>query len=169
MRASSRSPSFSSSRSRPLVVTESTTAAVITPMMVITTRISMSVKPRVRSQRIPTRGARLVADVPVADVGIDTLAARLAIGAEAVEVIFLAVLAGVDVEIVIAPGVLVQVLDVAARLPVLDRGIGRLRDERRQALLAGRVLGVVEPVHGERGLDALDVLLRLRDARVVDA
>ena len=76
----------------------STSVAIetITPMMTMTTRISRSVKP-LRSRARSQGSLRL----PVAPVGVDAFAAFLAVGAERVEVV-LAVLAGIDVEVVVA-------------------------------------------------------------------
>src|SRR5215472_1376910 len=143
-------------------------------MIVTTTRISTRVKPRAPAPRPRSKtrnflGTLLVADVPVADVGIDALAAGGAVSSEAVEVVLLAVRAGEDVLVIVPPRVLADPLQVASWTPVLDGRVGRLRDERRQALLGGRILRVVEAEHGERGLEALDVLLRLGDARFVHA
>src|SRR6185437_2446005 len=168
-RLCSRVPSRSSSLSRPVTLTDSSMAAEMTPMMATTTRISISVKPRAAGALAAGRRRRcgLVADVPVADVGIEAFTAGCAIGSEAEQVVLFAVRARVDVLVVVPPGVLADALQVAARAPVLDGRVGGLRDQRRQALLRGRVLGVVEPVHGERRLQALDVLLRLGDARLV--
>src|SRR5689334_23192028 len=152
------------------MLTDSTIPAVMTPMITTTTSTSMRVNPR-GARRAPgarlRREATLVGDVPVADVGIDAITARSAIGSEAVQVVLLAVRAGEDILIVIAPGVLADALQVAAGAPVLDRRIGRLCGECQQALLGGRVFRVVEPEHGERGLETLDVLFRLGDARLI--
>src|ERR1700722_5186484 len=113
-------------------------------MMATTTRISMSVKPRARP---PPMRECLVADVPVTDVGIDSLATGSAVGSVGKEVVLLAVGARVDVLVVIAPGVLADALQVATGLPVLDRRIGRLGDERGEALIGSRVLGVLQGEH----------------------
>src|SRR5205807_5837366 len=166
--ASSRSLSFSSSRSRPVRLSDSSTPAEITPMMRTTTRISTSVKPAPARRAHPDRMvAALVAEIPVADIGIDAIAPGLAVGPQGVQVVRLAVRAGEYVQIRIPPRILADPLEVAAGLPVLDRGVGGLLHQCREALLGGGILGVVEVVHGERRLQALDVSLRLGDARVV--
>src|SRR5215468_4238775 len=154
------------------MLTDSTIPAVRTPMITTTTRISIRVKPQAapRAARASLlTEARLLGDVPVADVGIEALAAGGVIGSEAVQVVFLAMRAGEDVLVVISPWILADALQVATRPPVLDGRVGRLRHERLQALLGRRVPRVVEPEHGERGLEALDVLLRLGDTRLVHA
>src|SRR6516164_1680839 len=170
--------------------------AVMMPMFTTTTRISTRVKPRapgIRAWRPATlwppheialavtvepaplgkprnfAATPLVADIPVADVGIDAITAGSAVGSEAVEVVLLAVRARIDVLVLVPPGVFADALQVAARTPVLDRRVGRLRYERLQALLGGRVLRVVQPEERERGLQALDVLLRLGDPRLIHA
>src|ERR1700683_4676694 len=112
--------------------------AVTTPMMTTTTMISISVKPAAHApvrRRRPAHTARLVADVPVADLGITALTPGRAVAAEGVHVVLLAVRARICVLIVVAPGVLADPLQVAARLPVLDRRIGRLGQQGRQGLL----------------------------------
>src|SRR5579863_25948 len=119
-------------------------------MITTTIRISSSVKPRAAEpvRRGGRRARGLVADVPVADVGVDAFATGRSVGPQAEEVVLLAVGAGIDVLIVVAPRVLADALDVAPGPPVLDRGIGGLGRQCRKSLLAGRVLGVVQAVHG---------------------
>src|SRR5215831_981134 len=167
--ASSRSLSRSRSRSRPVTLTESRIPAVTMPMITTTTRISTSVKPAPLRKARNFAGTPLVGDVPVPDVGIDAIATGGAVSSQAEEVVLLTVAAGVDVLVVVSPGVLADALQVAARTPVLDAGVGRLRHERLQTLLGGGVLGVVEAEHGKRSFQALDVLLRLGDPRLVHA
>src|ERR1700758_5583309 len=144
--------------------------AEMMPMMTTTTRISISVKPAAGAALRPAGAlapAALVAHVPVADVGIDALAPGGSIGSHAEQVVLPAVRARVDVLIVVPPGILADPLQIAAGPPVLDGGVGGLGHERGEPLLGGRVFRVVEPVHGERRFQALDVLLRLGDARIV--
>src|ERR1700752_2286836 len=140
-------------------------------MMRTTTRISISVKPAPPASARPRardrRAARLVAEVPVADVGVDPLAPGLAVGAERVKVVLLAVRAGVDILILVPPGILAHALEVAARLPVPDARVGRLLHERLEALLRGRVLRVVEIEYRQGRLERLDIPLGLGDLRVV--
>jgi len=128
------------------------------------TRISMSVKPRVCFTR-----ASLAIQVPVADIGIDSLAARLAVGAERVQIVFAAARAREYILVVVAPGILVDALEIATRTPVAHLRIGGLLHERDQATVRAGVLEGVELVHRECGFERLDVLLRLDDLRVVDA
>src|SRR5580658_4313936 len=96
-------------------------------------------------------GPGLGIHVPVAHVGILALATFLAVGTEGVQVVFMAMGAGVGVLVVIAPGVLQgSVLDVTALAPVADGGVGGLLDQRFQPLVGGRVLEVIQAVQGER-------------------
>src|SRR5215469_3435856 len=148
---------------------DSTIPAASTPMMTTTTRISISVKPRAPRSPAGLIRAASLGDVPVTDVGINAITAWLSVGPEAEEVVLLAVLAGIRVLIVVAPRVLADPLNVAAGAPVPDRGIVRLARERLQSLLGGRVLGVVQTEHGERGLQALDVRFGFGHPGVVDA
>src|SRR5262245_51672337 len=126
---------------------DSTTVAAVIPMIRTTTSSSMSVKPLecclVRA---------LLLGIPITDVGVRSFAARLIVGAEGVQIVFAAVRAGVHVLIVVPPGVLADALDVAARTPVADRRIRRLRRQRGQPLIGGRVARIVEAIHRERGL-----------------
>src|SRR5580704_15383877 len=158
MRLYRRSLSRSRSRSRPVRLTVSRIPADTSPMI----SISISVNPAAgRPGRRRRRLGRLLVEIPVTDVRIDAVAAGLAVGTEGADVVSLAVRAGEREHVVVAPGVLADALDVAALFPVLDRGIGRLRGERGEPLIVGRVLGIVHVVHGERRLEALDVLLGL--------
>src|ERR1700733_6263895 len=111
--------------------------AASTPMMTTTTRISISVKPaaRTRARRGQLPLEKLVADVPVADVGIDAFTAGRAVGSEAEQVVLLAVRAGDHVLVVVTPRVLAHAREVPARAPVLDRRVGRLCGQCRQALV----------------------------------
>src|SRR5215510_19666 len=97
---------------------DSTTVAAVIPMMRTTTRISMSVNPCELRPARARSALFLVLGIPVTDIGVGTFAARLVVGAERVEVVLLAVRAGIDVLIVVAPRVLADALDVAARTPV---------------------------------------------------
>src|SRR5215469_15182704 len=147
MRLNNRSLSRSRSRSRPVRLTVSMIPAEISPMIATTTSNSIRVNPA--PPRSPRRRGRdgLLREVPVADVGIDAVAAGLAVGPEGAQVVGFAVRAGEGEHVIVPPGILADALDVAAGLPVLDRGIGRLRRERRKTLVVGRVLGVVHVVH----------------------
>ena len=130
-------------------------------MITTTTRISISVKPA--ALRLPLTA--LFLGVPVADVRVDAFAAGLAVRAEREQVEVAAARAGIEVLVLVAPGILADALHVAARAPVADGRVARLLDECAQALVGARVLRVVEAVHGERRLDRLDVLLGFGDAR----
>src|SRR5438034_1134507 len=98
----------------------------------------------------------LVAGVPVADVSIHAVTAGLSVRTECIEVVFFAVSTGSLVLILRAPRVLADSLQIAAYAPMPDGGIRRLCSQRRQTLVRGRVLRVVEAVHLQRGLEPLD-------------
>src|SRR5579862_223416 len=169
MRLYRRSLSRSRSRSRPVRLTVSRIPADTSPMISTTISISISVNPAAgRPGRRRRRLGGLLVEIPVTDVRIDAVAAGLAVGTEGADVVSLAVRAGEREHVVVAPGVLADALDVAALFPVLDRGIGRLRGERGEALIVARVLGIVHVEHGERRLEALDVLLGLGHLGVID-
>src|SRR5688572_22361284 len=108
----------------------------------ITTTTSTSIKVN------PARRARMTLlrfRIPIADVGVDAFPARLPVRAEREKVVFAAMRAGVDVLVIVAPGVLARLLHVAARAPMADGRVRRLLHERAQPLVGGRVFGVVEP------------------------
>jgi len=65
------------------------------------------------------------------------------------------------VQVVVAPRVLLEPVDVATLLPVADVGIGRLGDQRLQALLGRGIAEIVHAVQVERRLIGADVLLAL--------
>src|SRR5512143_962436 len=155
-----RAASLSISWSPPSTLTEIIAMLVMMPMMMMTTSTSSSVKPEAAAAAGRRRDVLIV--VPVAVVGIGALATRLAIGAEGEEVV-VAVRARRDVLVVVAPRILAQVLDVAALLPVLDVGVGRLLHERLEALLGRRIAEVVHAVQIERSFVRAYVLLRLGD------
>src|SRR5690349_19453705 len=111
-------------------------------MITTTTRISMRVKPLEVSGR-RARGLLLVG-IPVTDVGVGPFAARLVVRTERVEVVFAAMSARVHIHVVVAPRVLADALDVAARLPVTDGRVRWLRREGAETEVRGRVAGVVE-------------------------
>src|SRR6185312_4774135 len=170
MRDSSRLLSVSRSVSLPAKLMDSSIPAVTTPMMTTTTRSSSSVKPASRDAR-PARPARPPAargatpaslgEVPVANVGVGAVAARLIVGAECEEVIGLSMRARICVLVIMPPGILGEPLDVGS-VPVSDRRVVGLLDERLQAVVRGRIHGVVQAVLGECRLETLDVLLGLR-------
>src|SRR5512135_268653 len=164
--ATRRLASWSISWSPPSTRVETTAMVVMMPMMTTTTSTSSSVKPEER--RAARRRRRGLLDVPVADVGIGAFTVGLAVRAERVEVELASGARG-DVEVVASPRVLLQAVDVAAFLPVADVRVGRLLHEGLQPLLGGGVAEVVHAVQVERRLVSADVLLRLGDARVVDA
>src|SRR5215831_13641568 len=72
--------------------TDGAEMAAIMPMTAVTTTISRSVMPRLLA-------------LPTDNVGIQSIAAGLAISAETDDVRLVAVLAGVPVNIIVAPGV----------------------------------------------------------------
>src|SRR5579862_5282565 len=100
------------------------------PMMTTTTMISTSVKPpldlrrAIRSGTGARTGVELGIQVPVANVRIFALATFLTVGAEGVEVIVATMGTGIDILVVVAPGVLEgSFLDIAALAPVADGGV----------------------------------------------
>src|SRR6185437_5044663 len=173
MRDSNRLLSVSSSVSLPAKLMDISIPAVTTPMMTTTTSSSSSVKPASRDARLAdvpaVRGATPISlrEIPVANVGVGAVAARLIVGSQGEEIIGLSMCARVDVLVSMSPGVAGEPLEVGT-VPVGDRGIVRLLDERLQAVVRGRVRRVVEAILGERGLETLDVLLGLRFLRLVD-
>src|SRR5579872_3333404 len=170
MRDSSRLLSVSSAVSLPAKLIDRSIPAVTTPMMRTTTRISRSVKPANREARLAKVPAasdattRSVVEVPIAN---GVVAAWLAIGAQRVEVIGLSVGARVLVLVLATPRVLRELLNVRA-VPMRDRRVVRLCDERLEAIVRGRIDGVVEAVFRQGGLERLDVRLGLGDAGLVD-
>src|SRR5206468_5031919 len=105
--------SCSSWLSRLVLPRDSSMPAITTPMMTTTTSSSTSVKPAVAAIAV-----RLLVEVPVADIGVIAFAAQAAIGAEGVQVVLAAMRARQVVLVVVAPRILVDVLQVAARPPV---------------------------------------------------
>jgi hypothetical protein len=96
-------------------------------------------------------------------------ATRLAVGAQAPD-IHLAVATWRGVLVGVAPRVVRQALQVAARLPVLRcRATGRLAHQRLQALLGGGVARVIQTVELEALQHGADILLGGHDARLVRA
>src|SRR5512146_1114349 len=167
MRDSSRLLSVSSSVSLPAKLIDSSMPAVTIPMIRTTTKSSSSVNPACLEARLRARAAvasgatpRLLGEVPVADIGVGTVATLLVVGAQRVQVIGLSMRAWIRVLVRMSPGVIGKPLHVGP-VPMRHRGVVRLLDQRLQAVVSGRVLGVVEAVFGEGGLEALDVLLRL--------
>src|SRR5687767_13851771 len=142
-----------------------TAAAVISPMMNTTIMSSTSEKP---VKRACTRRGVLLTQIPVANVGIGTFAAFLAVGAQRVEVVFLSARAGEDVLVRVAPGIGADALDVAAFAPVAHRGVVGTLVQGGQPEVRRGILVVVQLVHRERGLDGLDVTLGLVDLRFLD-
>src|SRR5262249_8475248 len=130
--------------------------AVTMPMITTTTRISTRVKPRAPAPLREARnfaGTPLVRDIPVPDVGVEAITTGRTVSSQAEEVVLLTVAAREDILVVVPPGVLADALQVAARAPVFDRRVSWLCRERLQPLLGRRVLGIVEPEQGERGLE----------------
>src|SRR5579862_7732132 len=115
----------------------------IKAMMTSTTIISISVTP-----------ATARALFPVDDVGIHTLAAGLAVGAETDDVGFIAVLARVFVNVRVFPRV--------------DRDVlPQIRPQGFQALLLGRKHAVVGVKLQQRGLEIIDLHARRLNPRLV--
>src|SRR5690606_14825672 len=88
--------------------------------------------PRRPTPRAPGRARASGRGFPGADVGIVALAPRLTVGAEA-DHVHVAVDAGVEILVGVAPGVGGQPLEVAAALPVARHGAAfRARHQRLQ-------------------------------------
>src|SRR5581483_7853358 len=104
-----------------------------------------------------------IREIPVTNVGGRTVAARLAVGAERVKVIRLTMRAWIGVLVGATPRVFGEPLNVRA-VPVSNRGVIRLLDERIETVVRRRIHRVVETVFGEGGLESLDILLRLGNA-----
>src|SRR5579885_2720447 len=121
-----------------------------TPMMLTTTSISMRVMPLV---------------FPADDVGIQSVAARLAVGAIADDVGLVAVFAGVLVNVVVAPGVFRNFLGHVGAVPLIE--VGGLHAQRLQPLLVGREGPGIQLVGAERRLEILDLRARRGDAGLV--
>src|SRR5258708_5862128 len=84
--------------------------------------------------------------VPRSDVGVDARAARLPIGAEAVDV-DLSAQPRIEILIRLSPRILRQALEVTVGFPVGGhRRIGRPCDQRDESLFGRRVALIVEPV-----------------------
>ena len=104
---------------------------------------------------------------PVADLGIDTIATGLAISTQCVDVDG-AMAARIEIDVIIAPRILGQTLQIAALAPIGRRRIaGGLAHQRLQALIGARIAEVIQPVHIERILNRADVLARLGLAGIV--
>src|SRR5215472_13348324 len=155
MSVNRRRLSFSSSRSRPVRLTDRTMPATTMPMIRQTTRISIRVNPAARrggpigrnrlrqfrrtsASLPPANGAAsagcpagLIAEVPVTDIRIQTLAPGLTVGAHAEEVVLLAVRARIGVLVVVAPRVLADAIEIGA-LPVLYRRVTGFLYQRLQ-------------------------------------
>src|SRR5579871_5286265 len=149
--------------SRPSAPSDTTAMVARMAMMTITTRSSMRVKPPVRCRGftdVETRsvaaagwgaavaGAAVVVHVPVADVGVHAVSARLAVGAVGPD-IHRAVGAGVEVLVGTTPGVHRQAVQVL--LPMGRRRTGGgLLHQGFQALVGGGIDVVIEPIHLQR-------------------
>src|SRR5579883_1790086 len=129
--------------SRPAVKEGAATAAM-SAMMQTTTSISMRVTPR--CEDLPP--VMPLITLPAHDVGIDAVAPRLAVGAETDDVGVVAVLAGVFVDVVVAPRILGQVLLNVGTGP--GRQIARLFTQRAQTLIVGGEKAGIQLVRGER-------------------
>src|SRR5512147_1331780 len=122
-----RSASLTSSSSRRSPEKLTMAIADTSAMMNTTIISSMSVKPRER-----WRAALIVLliEVPVANVGILAFAAFLAVGAQRIQVVFLAAGSREHVLVRVAPGILADALDIATLAPVAHGGIVRLLRQR---------------------------------------
>src|SRR3990172_11731927 len=115
---------------------ESATKIDSTPRIASTTSISISVKPR--------RGAR-GSERPVADVGIEAFSAGDPVRAVA-EHVDLAMQAGIQVLVGLAPRVQRQFLHIASGLPVLPYPrLARPGNQRLDSLFRRRIAFAVQP------------------------
>src|SRR5690606_36273773 len=163
---------------------DSTTAPAATPMMAITTMSSTRVNP---CRALPRAARRLASSarwgvstatepagresasaLPVADIGVISLAPFLAVGAEGPDVELAAVGAAAAVLVGVAPGVFGQATDIAAlAIAFRPRQIGGRRRQGLQALLVRREGQVVEAIGLHRLLQHRDVGPRLADHGLV--
>ena len=104
-----------------------------------------------------------------ADVRVGVFSASLAISAQRVEVVSGAVAAGLEIAIVVAPGIFWHCLgpQIAVGPPVAHGRIVGFLDQRLEPLVARRIAEVVHPVEIERGSERLDVLPGRRHPRFV--
>src|SRR5687767_8330995 len=99
-------------------------AAAMRPMMSTTTISSTRVKPADRPRGTGRRriegpvAVGLLALIPVSDIRVHAFAARLVVGPQRIQVVFVVVRAGEGVEVGVVPRILAHPLQVAARLPV---------------------------------------------------
>src|SRR5512140_2449862 len=115
------------------------------PMIISTTSISISVKPRLRPEKI-TRFTVAALEIPGADVSVVAFAAGCPVRAVA-ENVDLAAHPRIQVLVDAAPGILGQPFDVAALFPVERNRCGRrFGHQRLQSLLGRRIALIVQPV-----------------------
>src|SRR5690242_6233345 len=106
-------------------------------MIRMTTKTSIRVKPRAR---MTEAREGLLFEVPVSDVGVLTFAAFLAVGSERIEIEILAMCSRVNVDVRVAPGIVVDAFDVTALAPVAHRRIIGMRDQCSQPEVSARIL-----------------------------
>src|SRR5690606_18181464 len=102
-----------------------------------------------------------VFQVPVADIGIGTGAARTAVGAQTAEVEVPTITPRTQILVFVAPGVTLQTVDITTGPPVARRIAAGPLDQCPQALLGGGVVEVVQSIQVQRTLHGADVVLHL--------
>src|SRR4029079_13501651 len=151
--------------SRSSGATSASASPAAMPSKTMTTRISISVKPR-GPRRPATRRAL---QIPGTDVRIGAGAAGLAVGTVR-ENVDVALEPRIEVLIRVPPRVAWQLFQVTAGFPVgRQRGVGGLGDERAQPLLGRRITLVVETIELERLADCGEIAFRGHVACVVGA
>jgi len=116
----------------------------------------------------PSESCRVLFQVPVSDVRIETFAARPSVTAQRVDVEF-PVVTRTQVLVGVLPRVFWHAGQIAASFPVLDIRVRWPRDQRFQTLFAGRIAEIIQSIELERTFDVAQILLNTRDLRIVDA
>src|SRR5690606_9863125 len=163
---------------------DSTTAPAATPMMAITTINSTRVNPcralRLAARRLASSarlgvstatepaGRESASTLPVADIGVISLAPCLAVGAEGPDVELAAMGAAAAVLVGVAPRVFGQAADIAAlAIAFRPRQIGGRRRQGLQPLLIRGEGQVVEAISFHRLLQHRDIGPRLANHGLV--
>src|SRR5579863_3524389 len=134
----------------------------IMPMIKSTTATSISVKPRERPGPRAPKTERLV--VPRADLTFAIWFAARSI----TEDIYFAMHAGVEILVIVSPGILRQTINVAAGAPIVGN-VTRLRflHQRLQALLGARIAAVIQSIKAQSAHNGAYVASRRHLSRIV--